>query len=121
MSSTSPRSPGASAALGLGVYNMTKWGVVGFSESLRQEGALIGIRVTCVEPGFVETELQGHNTNPMVVEQIEKNRESIGEVLEPADIAERDRLRGRPAEARERQRDPRSADRVAVGDEDEHD
>ena len=53
---------------------MTKWGVVGYSESLRQEGAHIGVRVTCVEPGFVETELQGHNENPMVVEQIEKMR-----------------------------------------------
>ena len=55
---------GRIAALGAGVYNMTKWGVVGFSEALRQEGAHVGVRVTCVEPGFVETELQGHNTNP---------------------------------------------------------
>ena len=30
---------GRTAALGSGVYNMTKWGVVGYSESLRQEGA----------------------------------------------------------------------------------
>jgi NADP-dependent 3-hydroxy acid dehydrogenase YdfG len=78
---------GRTAALGSGVYNMTKWGVVGYSESLRQEGALIGVRVTCVEPGWVETELQGHNTNPLVLEQIEKLRESIGKVLEAADIA----------------------------------
>ena len=28
---------GRTAALGSGVYNMTKWGVVGFSEALRQE------------------------------------------------------------------------------------
>ncbi|HYH62378.1 MAG TPA: SDR family NAD(P)-dependent oxidoreductase, partial [Solirubrobacterales bacterium] len=59
--------PGRTAALGSGVYNMTKWGVVGYSESLRQEGAHIGVRVTCVEPGFVDTELQGHNEHPMVV------------------------------------------------------
>jgi clavulanate-9-aldehyde reducatase len=78
---------GRTAALGSGVYNMTKWGVVGYSESLRQEGALIGVRVTCVEPGWVETELQGHNTNPLVLEQIEKLRESTGKVLETADIA----------------------------------
>ena len=78
---------GRMAALGSGVYNMTKWGVVGYSESLRQEGALIGVRVTCVEPGFVETELQGHNENPLVVEQIEKFREAAGKVLEAADIA----------------------------------
>jgi clavulanate-9-aldehyde reducatase len=78
---------GRMAALGSGVYNMTKWGVVGYSESLRQEGALIGVRVTCVEPGFVDTELQGHNENPIVVEQIEKMREATGKVLESADIA----------------------------------
>jgi NADP-dependent 3-hydroxy acid dehydrogenase YdfG len=79
---------GRVASLGSGVYNMTKWGVVAFSESLRQEGALIGVRVTCVEPGFVDTELQGHNTNPLVVEQIEKMRESIDEVLTADDIAD---------------------------------
>jgi len=78
---------GRTASLGAGVYNMTKWGVVGFSESLRQEGSHIGVRVTCVEPGFVDTELQGHNTNPMVVERIKEMRESTGKVLEAADIA----------------------------------
>jgi clavulanate-9-aldehyde reducatase len=77
---------GRVASLGSGVYNMTKWGVVGFSESLRQEGAHVGVRVTCVEPGFVETELQGHNTNPMVIEQIDRMRDSI-DVLQPDDIA----------------------------------
>ncbi|MDQ3572370.1 MAG: SDR family NAD(P)-dependent oxidoreductase [Actinomycetota bacterium] len=78
---------GRIAAMGSAVYNMTKWGVTGFSEALRQEGAHIGVRVTCVEPGFVETELQGHNTNPMVLEQIEKAKEAAGKVLEAADIA----------------------------------
>ena len=78
---------GRMASLGSGVYNMTKWGVVGYSESLRQEGAHIGVRVTCIEPGFVDTELQGHNENPLVVDQIEKMREATGKVLESADIA----------------------------------
>jgi NADP-dependent 3-hydroxy acid dehydrogenase YdfG len=78
---------GRLASLGSGVYNMTKWGVVGYSESLRQEGAHIGVRVTCVEPGFVDTELQSHNENPLVVDQIEKMREATGKVLESADIA----------------------------------
>jgi clavulanate-9-aldehyde reducatase len=78
---------GRQANLGSAVYNMTKWGVVGFSEALRQEGVHNGVRVTCVEPGFVATELQGHNTDPMVVEATEKFREQIGEVLESDDIA----------------------------------
>jgi NADP-dependent 3-hydroxy acid dehydrogenase YdfG len=78
---------GRVAAMGSAAYNMTKWGVVGFSVALRQEGAHIGVRVTCVVPGFVATELQGHNTNPMVVEATEKMREQIGQVLEAEDIA----------------------------------
>ena len=78
---------GRTAAMGSAVYNMTKWGVTGFSEGLRQEGLHIGVRVTCVEPGFVDTELQGHNKNPMVVERIEEMRDSLGKVLESEDIA----------------------------------
>jgi NADP-dependent 3-hydroxy acid dehydrogenase YdfG len=78
---------GRTASLGVAVYNMTKWGVVGFSEALRQEALNSNIRITCVEPGFVDTELQGHNENPMVVEATEKMREEIGEVLQAEDIA----------------------------------
>ena len=78
---------GRHAFLGSAVYNMTKWGVTGFSEALRQEGVHVNVRVTCVEPGFVDTELQGHNTNPMVVEATKKAREDIGKVLEADDIA----------------------------------
>jgi NADP-dependent 3-hydroxy acid dehydrogenase YdfG len=78
---------GRQANLGSAVYNMTKWGVTAFSEALRQECLHIGIRVSCVEPGYVDTELQGHNTNPMVVEAAEKMRQRIGEVLTADDIA----------------------------------
>jgi NADP-dependent 3-hydroxy acid dehydrogenase YdfG len=78
---------GRQANLGSAVYNVTKWGVVGFSEALRQEALHSNIRVTCVEPGFVDTELQGHNTNPAVVEATEKMREQIGDLLESEDIA----------------------------------
>jgi NADP-dependent 3-hydroxy acid dehydrogenase YdfG len=80
---------GRQASLGSAVYNMTKFGVVAFSEALRQEVLHANVRVTCVEPGFVETELQGHNEHPMVVEAIEKMRKDLGDdVLAPADIAD---------------------------------
>jgi NADP-dependent 3-hydroxy acid dehydrogenase YdfG len=80
---------GRSATLGSAVYNMTKWGVTGFSEALRQEALHANIRVTCIEPGFVATELQGHNEDPMVVEALEKMQEELGEdVLQATDIAD---------------------------------
>ena len=80
---------GRTASMGSAVYNMTKWGVVAFSEALRQEVLHANVRVTCVEPGFVETELQGHNENPMVLEAIEKMRKELGDdVLAAADIAD---------------------------------
>ena len=78
---------GRTAYMGSAVYNMTKWGVVGFSEALRQEVLHANVRVTCVEPGFVDTELQGHNELPIVVETMEKMREQIGDLLEAEDIA----------------------------------
>ena len=78
---------GRQATLGAAVYNLTKWGVTGFSEALRQEALHSGIRVTCVEPGFVDTELQGHNTNPMVKQATEKMRDQIGDLLVADDIA----------------------------------
>ncbi len=78
---------GRIAAAGSGVYNMTKWGVVGFSEALRQECSRAGVRVTAIEPGWVDTELQGHNEHPMVVERMNKLIETIDKILEPEDIA----------------------------------
>jgi len=78
---------GRTATLGSAVYNLTKWGVVGFSEGLRQEALHSNIRVSCVEPGFVDTELQGHNEHPMVVEAIKKETARIGDLLQADDIA----------------------------------
>ena len=43
-----------------GGYAATKWGVVGFSESLRREAYKDNIRVTVIEPGVAQTELRDH-------------------------------------------------------------
>jgi clavulanate-9-aldehyde reducatase len=79
---------GRRADAGAAVYNMTKFGVHAFSEALRQEALHAGIRVTTVAPGFVDTELQGHNADPLVRRTMERHREQIGEVLRAEDIAE---------------------------------
>jgi clavulanate-9-aldehyde reductase len=62
---------GRVARAGSGVYNLTKFGVGAFSESLRQEGVALGVRVTLIEPGAVATELPGHNREE-VLEQMAK-------------------------------------------------
>jgi NADP-dependent 3-hydroxy acid dehydrogenase YdfG len=77
---------GRFANKGSAVYNMTKFGVTAFSEALRQEVLEMNVRITCVEPGFVATELQSHNEGE-AGEMIEEMRETIGDVLEAEDIA----------------------------------
>jgi NADP-dependent 3-hydroxy acid dehydrogenase YdfG len=79
---------GRRADAGAAVYNMTKFGVHAFSEALRQEALHSGVRVTVVAPGFVETELQGHNTDPVVLRAMSRAREQIGEVLQPENVAD---------------------------------
>ncbi|MEA2364473.1 MAG: hypothetical protein QOD71_3618 [Thermoleophilaceae bacterium] len=79
---------GRRADAGGAVYNMTKFGVHGFSEALRQEALHAGVRVTVIAPGFVDTELQGHNTDPVVRQAMTRAREQIGQVLQPEDIAD---------------------------------
>ncbi len=76
---------GRVARLGSGVYNLTKFGVGAFSESLRQEAVPLGVRVTLIEPGAVATELVQHN-RPLVREQIAKRIGDI-EPLRAEDIA----------------------------------
>jgi NADP-dependent 3-hydroxy acid dehydrogenase YdfG len=79
---------GRVASLGSAVYNLTKWGVGGFSEALRQEVLHANIRVTIIEPGYVETELQAHNEgNPVVMEALGKMRDQI-DPLQASDIAD---------------------------------
>jgi len=67
---------GRVARLGSGVYNLTKFGVGAFSESLRQEAVPLGVRVTLIEPGAVATELAGHN-RPEILEQMAKRFQGV--------------------------------------------
>lgn len=76
---------GRVARSGSGVYNLTKHGVGAFSESLRQEVAPHGIRVTLVEPGAVATELSDH-LRPEIRERSLKRFEGVTP-LAASDIA----------------------------------
>lgn len=76
---------GRTARAGNGVYAATKWGVNGWSESLRQE-LLPDVRVTLIEPGVVATELPNHITHA-------ETKEAIGAMygkatVTPEDIAD---------------------------------
>ncbi|HUB36269.1 MAG TPA: SDR family NAD(P)-dependent oxidoreductase [Solirubrobacteraceae bacterium] len=77
---------GRVASQGSGVYNLTKWGVGAFSESLRQEALELGVRVTLIEPGAVMTELPGHN-RPEILEQMAKRFAGVTPLQAP-DIAD---------------------------------
>jgi NADP-dependent 3-hydroxy acid dehydrogenase YdfG len=67
-------------------YNMTKFGVNGFTEALRQEVTKKYVRVGVLEPGAVDTELVSHN-NDAIKDQLAAS-DAIPEPLHPDDIAD---------------------------------
>jgi NADP-dependent 3-hydroxy acid dehydrogenase YdfG len=78
---------GRTARAGNGVYAATKWGLNGWSESLRQE-LLPDVRVTLIEPGAVATELPTHITHDatrqgteQLYSQVTVTAEDIAEVI----------------------------------------
>jgi len=78
---------GRTARSGNAVYAATKWGINGWSESLRQQ-LLPEIRVTVIEPGAVATELPTHITHAEtkqgtenLYDTVEVTAEDIAEVI----------------------------------------
>ena len=69
---------GRTARAGNGVYAATKWGLNGWSESLRQE-LLPDVRVTLIEPGVVATELPAHITHA-------QTREGVQQLYDKAEV-----------------------------------
>ncbi|MBM7832743.1 NADP-dependent 3-hydroxy acid dehydrogenase YdfG [Agromyces cerinus] len=82
VSSTAARS----ASLGSGVYAATKFGIGAFAESLRQEVTRQGVRVIVIQPGFVDTELTSHITDPTMQAAAADIAASM-RTLRPDDIA----------------------------------
>ena len=66
---------------------MTKFGVNGFTEALRQELAPDHVRVTVLEPGAVKTELNDHHANAEIEKGI-ADFFAATEALEAEDIAD---------------------------------
>ncbi|MBP2416923.1 SDR family oxidoreductase [Microlunatus capsulatus] len=69
---------GRTARAGNGVYAATKWGMNGWSESLRHE-LLPDVRVTLIEPGIVATELSTHITH-------EETRQGVQQAYDVAEV-----------------------------------
>ena len=76
---------GRTARPGNAGYAATKWGMNGWSESLRQE-LQPDIRVIVVEPGAVATELPGHITDAQTKQAAEQMYEKTA--IPPEDIAD---------------------------------
>ena len=79
---------GRQAWANFAAYNMTKFGVNGFTEALRQEVTKKHVRVGVLEPGAVETELISHNNDAVRDALAVSDAENISEKLRPEDIAE---------------------------------
>lgn len=77
---------GRQASANFGPYSMTKFGVNGFTEALRQEVTQKQVRVGVLEPGAVATELVSHNTDEVMAAVNASN--VIPVPLQPEDIAE---------------------------------
>jgi NADP-dependent 3-hydroxy acid dehydrogenase YdfG len=77
---------GQVARPGSSVYNLTKFGINGFTEALRQELLVEGVRVGLVAPGVVKTELVDH-VSESVRHAVRRQVAGI-EPLRAADIAD---------------------------------
>jgi len=71
----------------LAIYSGTKFAVRAISESIREEAAPHGVRVTVISPGLVQTELLEHTTVEELKEGFENLKEGMGGFLEPSDVA----------------------------------
>jgi NADP-dependent 3-hydroxy acid dehydrogenase YdfG len=76
---------GRTARPGNAVYAATKWGVNGWSESLRQQ-LQPDVRVIVIEPGAVDTELPDHITHDQTKTAVEQMNEATE--IAPEDIAQ---------------------------------
>ncbi|MBG6218420.1 NADP-dependent 3-hydroxy acid dehydrogenase YdfG [Arthrobacter sp. CAN_A6] len=79
---------GRQAWANFAAYNMTKFGVNGFTEALRQEVTKLQVRVGVLEPGAVATELVSQNSQKVQDDLAASDGAAIPVPLQPVDIAE---------------------------------
>ena len=79
---------GRQAWANFAAYNMTKFGVNGFTEALRQEVTKLQVRVGVLEPGAVATELVAQNNQKIQDDLAASDAEAIPVPLQAIDIAE---------------------------------
>lgn len=67
------------------MYSGTKFFVEGFSQALRHEMLEYHVKVTCIQPGDVKTELMGLSTDQAAMEKYVVGADV--DILSPDDIA----------------------------------
>lgn len=67
-------------------YSASKAGIIGFTKALAQEVAPSGIRVNCVSPGFIMTEMNSQFSEEDL--QLIKDEIPLGVFGRPSDVAE---------------------------------
>ncbi|MCS5713203.1 SDR family NAD(P)-dependent oxidoreductase [Herbiconiux sp. CPCC 205716] len=77
---------GRIASAGGAVNAASKFGVTAFSEALRQEVTAQGVRVVVVAPGFTDTDLASHISDP-VSRDMAAQLKTMMRTLQPDDIA----------------------------------
>lgn len=73
--------------VGLGVYSISKAGVIMLTQVLAQEWGQYNIRVNAIAPGVVRTKFSELLwTDPVIAKETEKNT-ALGRIAEPEEIA----------------------------------
>jgi NADP-dependent 3-hydroxy acid dehydrogenase YdfG len=72
----------------IAAYCASKFAVHALTESIREEVAQHNVRVMLIAPGYVETELLDNIKNESIKQHYKTWGESIGQVLQPKEIAE---------------------------------
>ena len=66
-------------------YSAAKAGIIGFTKALAKETGFSGVRVSCIAPGFIESEMNAHLTEDEIREFAEGT--ALGRIGTPVDVA----------------------------------